>query len=349
MKTSILFSLLVILTIQNVLADVINTSTSKHYGKITSITNSFITIKEGCQNTTVKITWAKRTSVIFNPDCKPPKVGTSSAPLLLPEPNCNKTMIFMLKLKNEKSIFYCNSVSYDGSNFELSLHDGRRYLLQDFVNNKNIDYLSYSSICTDKIEPPEQIPHSLKSIPASCTISLRAPVNNAVFNQYTITGGQVNTTWQFSWLSCPGATKYRLYVIHPKALNGWTWKVKAYVGGQWGKWSEIRTFDVSPPPSAISGYISGPLQGEYHNNVGGEHYTMKFEKVILTTPDGKKVMEATLHNREYRFNNVPAGKTYRIYPDSRFLSNPPYIEILNTRPNTNYRKSFRIIGVKPSG
>jgi len=34
---------------------------------------------------------------------------------------------------------------------------------------------------------------------------------------------------------------------------GWTWKVRAEVGGIWGAWSEIRTFDVEPvntdPPS----------------------------------------------------------------------------------------------------
>jgi hypothetical protein len=87
--------------------------------------------------------------------------------------------------------------------------------------------------------------------------------------------------WDFDWSDCIGATQYHLYVMHTGSslpviddtdISGssyhyvnpgayitdanrfdWTWKVKAKVDGQWGDWSEIRTFDVEPvntdPPS----------------------------------------------------------------------------------------------------
>ncbi|MGC9526490.1 MAG: hypothetical protein ACP5D7_13215 [Limnospira sp.] len=86
--------------------------------------------------------------------------------------------------------------------------------------------------------------------------------------------------WDFDWSDCPGATQYHLYVIGENARNpvididtlsqsshreisagyigdrnrlNWTWKVRAKINGEWGEWSEIRTFDVEPlntdPPS----------------------------------------------------------------------------------------------------
>ena len=64
----------------------------------------------------------------------------------------------------------------------------------------------------------------------------------------------------------------------------------------------------------------------------------------------KKVKEATLHNRQYLFKNVPAGKSYRIYPDLLFKTEPVYIEISNTIPKGKYnKKNFTIKGVKGEG
>ena len=89
------------------------------------------------------------------------------------------------------------------------------------------------------------------------------------------TDGQDELVWDFDWSDCQGASHYQLYVIHPGAQNpvinedalagssyhhscpsgchivsqyrfGWTWKVRAKIGGQWGDWSETRTFDVEP-------------------------------------------------------------------------------------------------------
>ena len=74
---------------------------------------------------------------------------------------------------------------------------------------------------------------------------------------------------------CAGATQYHLYVIKSGAsipvvdkddipassyhhvssgayiatpnLTGWTWKVRARVGGAWNDWSPTRSFSVEPP------------------------------------------------------------------------------------------------------
>jgi hypothetical protein len=84
--------------------------------------------------------------------------------------------------------------------------------------------------------------------------------------------------WDFDWSDVPGATQYQLHVTYanvdtfidtiilsstyhsdrPGAMvteqdrNGWTWKVRAEVGGLWSNWSEewifnIEPIDVDPP------------------------------------------------------------------------------------------------------
>jgi hypothetical protein len=79
--------------------------------------------------------------------------------------------------------------------------------------------------------------------------------------------------WDFDWSDCTGATRYHLLVanaggaekideqdlttstyhyvgenmwIAEQFRHGYTWKVRAMVGGQWGSWSETRTFDLEP-------------------------------------------------------------------------------------------------------
>ena len=80
--------------------------------------------------------------------------------------------------------------------------------------------------------------------------------------------------WDFDWSDFPGATRYHLYVIGGSATfpvisnrdikvssyhhvsrggyiidrnrYGWTWRVRAMVGGRWSEWSQARTFDVEP-------------------------------------------------------------------------------------------------------
>jgi hypothetical protein len=79
--------------------------------------------------------------------------------------------------------------------------------------------------------------------------------------------------WEFSWSKVPHADRYYVYIAHSSLMNNpvvsqevevpsyrlpnphlmnntgptvkaWTWKIKAQVGGEWSKWSEVRTFDI---------------------------------------------------------------------------------------------------------
>ncbi len=83
--------------------------------------------------------------------------------------------------------------------------------------------------------------------------------------------------WIFSWSPIAEAKKYNLFVMHTGSINpfvnnldiddttydnidydcngyvpeenrlDWYWRVRAYIDGQWGDWSEVRYFDVEPP------------------------------------------------------------------------------------------------------
>lgn len=105
----------------------------------------------------------------------------------------------------------------------------------------------------------------------ACVPSLISPAVGTIMDNGRI-GRLDNIVWDFDWSDCNGATSYHLYVIGPDATNpvindtievsayhfvdnayiisqyyeGWQWRVRAYVNGQWGGWSATRTFDVEP-------------------------------------------------------------------------------------------------------
>lgn len=136
----------------------------------------------------------------------------------------------------------------------------------------------------DRIVPSKQVTNdktpaadsaSRSSGPASkaCIVTLAVPAKNAVLPQRRLDSGKVESVWMFGWHDCPEAGRYHLYVIGPGALNpivdddtltaatyqfrrssygvtqrdGWTWKVRAFVDGRWGDWSEARWFSVAAP------------------------------------------------------------------------------------------------------
>jgi hypothetical protein len=110
--------------------------------------------------------------------------------------------------------------------------------------------------------------------PTPCVPNLVSPAEGA-----TLDNGRTNHTddivWDFDWSDCAGATQYHLYVIKSGAsipvvnkddipassyhhvqggayistanLTGWTWRVRARVGGTWNDWSPTRSFSVEPP------------------------------------------------------------------------------------------------------
>lgn len=387
MKTLFLFSLLFALSIPPLLADIVKTSTSKHYGKIISINGTSITFMERCQQPAITFVWNVRTSVFFNEDCNPPAGELSSSPIIR-ESQCIKMAVFLLKIKNWKNAFYCNSIAFDGTNFNIVFPDGRKFLIPGFSNNNsNVDFLMYSNECRDSVRSPLEIPTLLKQTdkPAatqktqltqpSCKVRLERPMNNQSFTQQPAPGNKVKTVWRFNWSSCEGATKYHLYVIGANAQNPvinnddltrlthlyswtgypsgsvqkWIWKVRAFINGQWEAWSDPQTFNELPGSQLlrISGYIRGPLALNSYSDVGGESFIIRVTNVILVTPDGHTERRVPLQGRNYRFNNVLPNKSYKIYPDIRFISNPAFINIPVASPGARYeRKNFRITGVK---
>jgi hypothetical protein len=107
-----------------------------------------------------------------------------------------------------------------------------------------------------------------------CIPDLILPLDGATMMDNGCDSAPESIIWDFDWSGCAGASQYHLYVKHPDALIpvidetgitsssyhydslsgyieeanrfGWEWKVRAMVGGQWGDWSGIRTFDVEP-------------------------------------------------------------------------------------------------------
>lgn len=109
---------------------------------------------------------------------------------------------------------------------------------------------------------------------AACVPTLAIPANDAVLPQRRLDNQRVEANWMFGWRACPEASKYHLFVIGPGAISpivnsdsitsvtfqhrstyyhgvtqndGWSWKVRAYVDGQWGAWSEERKFQRRAP------------------------------------------------------------------------------------------------------
>lgn len=108
-------------------------------------------------------------------------------------------------------------------------------------------------------------------IPA-CIPQLISPEQDAILDNGS-TDFSDPMIWDFDWSDCAYATAYNLYVkgatasiplvnvtigvsqYHREVYSyityglrfNWTWKVRALIGGVWGEWSEVRTFDVEMP------------------------------------------------------------------------------------------------------
>jgi hypothetical protein len=122
--------------------------------------------------------------------------------------------------------------------------------------------------------------------PIRADITLYAPQTNAL-----LANGNENKrtsyTWNFDWADVPNAEQYEIYIIHPNdhkksfiqntpvskyqlvqrqprtntELNGWKWKVRAFINGSYREWSATRTFNVvsatkrnkpKPPPPVVT-------------------------------------------------------------------------------------------------
>jgi len=138
-------------------------------------------------------------------------------------------------------------------------------------------------------------------LPVSCAESI-SPEQGAILDNRRRDRPD-GIVWDFDWSDCAGATKYHLYVIGGNATSpvidnadigtssyryvsdpgsyitvrnryNWTWKVRAMVGGQWGEWTETRTFDVTSEDvdTGLAGLFSWwPANGDANDAVGRNH------------------------------------------------------------------------------
>ena len=136
----------------------------------------------------------------------------------------------------------------------------------------------------------------------SCAPLLISPEDGAILDNGSLYLSD-GIVWDFDWSDCAGATAYQLYVkeatrIYPVinnsnlALSSYhhdrpasyiddlhrhnlTWKVRALVGGQWGEWSETRSFDVEPVERSSEAHCGSSQIGN-HTPPSVNHTTMTF-------------------------------------------------------------------------
>ena len=148
--------------------------------------------------------------------------------------------------------------------------------------------------------------------------------------------------WDFVWSNCPGATQYHLYVYYPGAQIpfidnpnitdsfyhsicspcyvaegnrfGWTWKVRAMIGGQWGEWSDSLTFDVEPLNSDCQNTAKIQVLPKVWYTSWGNPHTGRIRCWIGELAGGYDVTQ--INRSTLRLNGtVPIyGITYRIIP-----------------------------------
>ena len=160
MKKSILIIIFFLTFFQPVFADIIITGNGLHYGKITEINSQSVSILEGCGNSIYTTFWDTRTRIIFNNECQPPAIQASTSPVTA-EFSCDKATVFSFSFKNVNSVFYCTAIQFNGSDFAFQLFDGRKFILKNFVNFRNINSLGLDQVCKTFIKAPDIIPNWL--------------------------------------------------------------------------------------------------------------------------------------------------------------------------------------------
>jgi uncharacterized protein (TIGR02145 family) len=178
-----------------------------------------------------------------------------------------------------------------------------------------------------------------------CIPLLISPENNAELdNSCTLNGSDIsdNISWFFDWNDCAGATRYNLYVIGRDAiipaidietqsseyssfstgsyigdLNGdvhrigWRWRVRAFVNGEWGEWSNERTFDVEPLNTDCQTETVTDIDGNVYNTVTiGTQIWMAENLATTRYSDGTSIPLVTENST---WGNLLNNNTVRAY------------------------------------
>lgn len=124
-----------------------------------------------------------------------------------------------------------------------------------------------------------------------CIPDLITPTDNAILDNGCFDQSDL-ITWYFDWADCIGASKYNLYVKNVNAPNpvldvetsyseylhsaisyiiegnfyDWKWKVRSFKDGNWGEWSEERTFSVEPLNTDCNNFCTD-IEGNVYKTV----------------------------------------------------------------------------------
>lgn len=149
------------------------------------------------------------------------------------------------------------------------------------------------------VEPPDSDPITGFGEPGDCPLPLEPEAGAVLDNGRADLFDEM--VWSFAWTSCPGASAYWLAVLRdgePAAvisdrpiranrhevvgisyipepnLEGWSWRVRAKVDGEWKPWSIATAFSVEPPGSdppradLMTPAPITPVEGETLPNAG---------------------------------------------------------------------------------
>jgi hypothetical protein len=162
MKKAILILFFILKFSDYLMADIIITSNGTHYGRITEIDSKSISMREGCGNAIYTTFWDTRTRIVFNSECMPPTVEASTSPVTA-DFSCDKANVFTVNFSAIQGTFYCSAITFNGTNFDFQLYDGRRFRFKDFSTMKDSGAIGFESICKTFMKQPTSIPSWLEA------------------------------------------------------------------------------------------------------------------------------------------------------------------------------------------
>jgi hypothetical protein len=234
---------------------------------------------------------------------------------------------------------------------DSTILEGWNWRVRAIVDGQLTDW---SDIRTFDIEPPDTDPPATtpsSPSPTTPTVTSDVPILISPAEGAVLDNGRVDfleeIVWDFDWSDVINATRYHLYVIRtPQGMpfinddaiasssfhyeqpgfvesGPWTWRVRAFVNGQWNEWSDTRNFDVepwntdtptitpTPPPTTPSPTLSAPTLISPEDNEILDNGRTDFMDYRIWNFDWSDVADAT---------------RYHLYVHWGNRSEPPYID-----------------------
>jgi hypothetical protein len=190
---------------------------------------------------------------------------------------------------------------------------------------------------------------SFTATPQSIRAGQRATLQWSTVNADEVLVGKENPEWRRNSSAEPillprGVESSGTLQVSP--LQTTTYRLKALKGTVFSVLGAVTVEVIKPPEPAgtcsISGRVSGKLKWKTMDD-RGERGTATLTQMAITTPSSRTT-RASIQEGNYTFANLPAGKTYTIFPYGYFRSEPRERTVL-CEPNTTHRgENFSITG-----